>query len=244
MLTVHLAQDDDLASRRTSWIDDQVHWIHDTLLSGRTARILDLGCGPGFYAHRLASLGHRCLGIDFGPASIEYARAHNPDPSRCEFVLGDVRATDFGGPYRLAMILYGELNTFSPADALALLKRVHAALEPQGIFITEAHSQEAVERIGQGETTEQRVEWSVFADHPHTYRTENEWHSERRVAVQRFTITESTGEPPREYHSTTQAWCDQELTELFVNAGFRTATRCGDWPCNTDDLRLWRAARG
>lgn len=35
--------------------------------------MLDLGCGPGLYSHRLATLGHRVHGIDFGPASIAYA---------------------------------------------------------------------------------------------------------------------------------------------------------------------------
>ena len=30
--------------------------------------------GRGLYASRLARLGHRCVGIDFSPASIDYAR--------------------------------------------------------------------------------------------------------------------------------------------------------------------------
>jgi 2-polyprenyl-3-methyl-5-hydroxy-6-metoxy-1,4-benzoquinol methylase len=78
MLREHLSQDHDMASRRVEWIDKQVAWIHAAVLSGRESQILDLGCGPGFYAHRLATLGHDCLGIDFGPASIEYAsRSYN-----------------------------------------------------------------------------------------------------------------------------------------------------------------------
>ena len=41
----------------------------------RGARVLDLGCGPGLYTTRLAKLGHTCVGIDFSPASIAYAKA-------------------------------------------------------------------------------------------------------------------------------------------------------------------------
>ena len=89
MLAEHLSQDHDMASRRAEWIDRQVAWIHDALLDGQPASVLDLGRGPGFYSHRLTRRGHRCHGIDFGPASIEYAQQHNPDESRCEFVLGD-----------------------------------------------------------------------------------------------------------------------------------------------------------
>ena len=76
MLVEHLAQEHDLASRRTEWMDKQVAWIHDHLLGREPARLLDLGCGPGFYSHRLAARGHHFRGIDFGPASIEYAQQH------------------------------------------------------------------------------------------------------------------------------------------------------------------------
>jgi 2-polyprenyl-3-methyl-5-hydroxy-6-metoxy-1,4-benzoquinol methylase len=73
-------------------------WIHEHLLEGKPSSILDLGCGPGFYSHRLAARGHRCHGIDFGPASIEYAQQHDPSPSQCTFALGDIRHAPFGGP--------------------------------------------------------------------------------------------------------------------------------------------------
>lgn len=72
MLREHLSQKHDMASRRIEWIDKQVAWIHEHLLGGRPSSTLNLGCGPGFYSHRLAARGHRCHGIDFGPASIDH----------------------------------------------------------------------------------------------------------------------------------------------------------------------------
>ena len=48
---------DDLASRKSSTIDEHVDWIFSTVLDGQPARVLDLGCGPGLYAQRLSSLG-------------------------------------------------------------------------------------------------------------------------------------------------------------------------------------------
>ena len=64
MLKYHLSQDHDAASRRLNIIDKHVKFI-DTITAGPT-RMLDLGCGPGFYTSRLTSLGYRCRGIDFG----------------------------------------------------------------------------------------------------------------------------------------------------------------------------------
>ena len=73
MLKEHLSQAHDLASRRFEAIDTHIEWIHQKLLEGKQSKILDLGCGPGFYSSRLAKLGHECVGIDYSPASIKYA---------------------------------------------------------------------------------------------------------------------------------------------------------------------------
>ncbi|WP_335904748.1 class I SAM-dependent methyltransferase, partial [Salmonella enterica] len=72
MLENHLSQDHDWASRRQIVIEQQVGWIARQLLVG--ARILDIGCGPGLYTHLLAERGYCCTGVDFSPASIEWAR--------------------------------------------------------------------------------------------------------------------------------------------------------------------------
>jgi hypothetical protein len=200
-----------------------------------------LGCGPGFYSHRLAMLGHHCRGIDFGPASIEYAQQHGPDESRCEFVLGDIRQVAFEGPYDLAMILYGELNVFSPAEASAILRKVKASLTSQGRLIIEMHTPEAVERMGRMEPSEQQSESGLFSDRPHRCRTENLWLPEQKVAIQTFSVTEAIGGQTRVYRSTTKAWTDGDLIELLMDAGFHEVARCDEWPYNIDALALWGA---
>ena len=243
MLAEHLSQEHDLASRRVEWIDRQVEWIHRELLSAQPAAILDLACGPGFYAHRLTSLGHRCRGIDFGPASIDYAREHNPDPTRCEFMLGDIRHVAFGGPHDLAMILYAEFNVFAPDEAGAILGKAHASLAPRGRMLIETHPPEAVEAIGRDEPSEQRLESGLFSDRPHVWRTENRWLSEHNVAVQTFTITDIETGRQQVCRSTTKAWSDEELSAAVRSAGFSDLARCTEWPCNTDSLTLWIAER-
>jgi 2-polyprenyl-3-methyl-5-hydroxy-6-metoxy-1,4-benzoquinol methylase len=243
MLAEHLTQDHDLASRRAEWIDRQVAWIHDDLLGGQPANILDLGCGPGFYSHRLTMRGHRCCGIDFGPAAIEYAQQHNPDESQCKFVLGDIRQADFGGPYDLAMILYGELNVFSPAEALTILRKARAAITPQGRLIIEIQTPQAVQRSGQSEPRDDEYESGLFSDRQHQCRTESIWMSKQQATVQTFRITETVAQTTQEFRSTTQAWSDRNLIELLTTAGFGTPAPHTNWPSNTNDLKLWIADR-
>ena len=74
MLAEHLNQEHDLASRKAETIDQHVRWIHSEVLDSRSARVLDLACGPGLYTLRLAQLGCDCFGIDFSPASIRHAK--------------------------------------------------------------------------------------------------------------------------------------------------------------------------
>jgi SAM-dependent methyltransferase len=243
MLAEHLAQGHDMASRRADWIDKQVAWIHNTLLKGKPSSILDLGCGPGFYSHRLATRGHQCLGIDFGPASIEYAQQHNPDESQCNFTLGDIRRVAFGGPYDLAMILYGELNVFSPAEVSEILCKVQASLRPKGRLIIEIQTPEAVERVGRSTPSEQQSESGLFSDQPHQCRIESQWLPEQNVAVQTFSVSEATSRQMQIYRNTTQAWPDCDLVALLAKVGFYEAAQCNGWPCNLGELKLWVAHR-
>jgi SAM-dependent methyltransferase len=113
MLNEHLSQTHDLASRRSEIIDRHVAWIHDSVLGGCPSRVLDLGCGPGLYTQRLARLGHCCTGVDFGPASIAYARGQAAaEGLACRYIEADMRtigalALD---PVDLVMLVYGEFN--------------------------------------------------------------------------------------------------------------------------------------
>ena len=64
-----------MASRRTEWIDKQVEWIHNDLLGGQSASILDLGCGPGHTTRMLARAagGQRTVGLDHSEHFVELA---------------------------------------------------------------------------------------------------------------------------------------------------------------------------
>ncbi|MGB8645300.1 MAG: class I SAM-dependent methyltransferase, partial [Anaerolineae bacterium] len=73
MLLFHLDPATDAASRRPETIERSTAWIVQTLGLQPGATVLDLGCGPGLYAARLAQHGLRVTGVDFSQNSIEYA---------------------------------------------------------------------------------------------------------------------------------------------------------------------------
>ena len=189
MLKEHLSQRHDAASRRTSVIKKHVDWIQNFVLNGKSSHILDLGCGPGLYTARLAALGHVCHGIDFGPASIEYAVKNAPE--NCSFSLGDIRGTDFGSGYDLVMLIFGEFNVFKPEDARLILNKACAALKPGGKILLEPHTFDAVYELGNQPATWYSAKNELFAEEPHLCLMESFWDEDLSVAIERYIIVDA-----------------------------------------------------
>jgi SAM-dependent methyltransferase len=226
MLKEHLSQKHDAASRRTPKIKKHVDWIHSFVLDGRPSSILDLGCGPGLYAARLATLGHACHGIDFGPASIEYAVNHAPDivlaGGNCTFTLGDIRTTDFGSGYDLVMLIFGEFNVFKAADAKLILQKAYAALNPGGKILLEATTFDAVYEIGNQPATWYSAENELFADQPHLCLMESFWDEDQSVAIERYFIVDAASGETIRYSASTQAYEDGQFVAMLEETGFLT----------------------
>ncbi len=210
MLAEHLSQAHDHASRRFEIIDQQVEWIHREILKAQPATILDLGCGPGFYASRFAALGHTCTGIDFSPASIVYARERHPDGT---YILADLLTADFGAGYDLVTLIYGELNAFSPDQAARIVAKAHAALKPGGSLLLEVHPAEFVQRLGHEAPSWYTAEQGLFGDEPYLCLNESSYEEDRAV-FRHYVYAADTG-ALRQYTSMLQAYTDDEYRRLL-----------------------------
>jgi SAM-dependent methyltransferase len=211
MLREHLTQEHDAASRRTTIIERQVAWIHENVLAAQPGLVLDLGCGPGLYTARLAALGHTCTGIDFSPASIEYARQH----SACTYVQGDVRAVPIGEGFDLAMMIYGELNTFTPEDAQLILDKAFAALKPGGALLLEPHPYEAVARLGSQPRSWYSAAAGLFSEQPYLCLQESFF--EDNCAVSRHFVIDAETGAVTSYASSLRAYTEAEYRHLLRN---------------------------
>jgi SAM-dependent methyltransferase len=221
MLREHLSQAHDLASRRSERIDRQVAWIHGGVLGGRPAKILDLGCGPGLYAARLARLGHQVMGIDFSPASIAYARGEAAKEGlSCEFIEADMRAAEYGGGYGLAMLIFGEFNVFHPDDARAILRKVHAALGEGGLLLLEPHTFDVVQRSGEAPSSWYSSEGGLFSEDPHLVLMENFWNAERQAATERYFVVDARSGAITRHAATMQAYTNDQYRTLLADCGF------------------------
>ena len=207
MLKEHLSQEHDAASRRSEIIDRHVNFIHSRLLNGKPARILDLGCGPGLYIQRLCRLGHTCHGIDFSPASIEYARqSAQRENLACSFELADLRQAQYGSQYDLAMLLFGEFNVFKPADARLILQKAWAALQPGGMLLMEPSAENIIQQQAAEPATWYTSQGGLFSSRPHLVLYETAWDGEQNVRIMRYLVIETESGTLKRYSASYQAY--------------------------------------
>ncbi|MEM7017747.1 MAG: class I SAM-dependent methyltransferase [Pseudomonadota bacterium] len=226
MLREHLSQAHDRASHRFEVIDSHVAWIDDIVCHHQPSRILDLGCGPGLYTSRLANLGHTCVGIDFSPASIDYAKAQaEKENLACEYQHQDLCNASFGEGFDLVLMVFGELNTFHPDDTLSVLEKAHHALAPGGTLVLEVHTDKFIRELGSGEPSWFTATQNVFSDTPHLCLREPAWHQREHAATERYFVVELATKTVTTYMSTTQAYSEDEYRELLNSAGFQGIKR-------------------
>lgn len=227
MLKEHLSQAHDAASRRFEIIERQVAWIHYHVLSETPTKILDLGCGPGFYTHRLARLGHECVGIDFSPASVAHARSHTrgertPADGIKHYKEGDIRTAPYGEGYGLVMLIYGEFNVFRRSEAETIVRKAHDALTAGGFLLLEPHTFEGVRELGRAGRTWYSAESGLFSPEPHLCLEEGFWNADQQVAIQRYYVIEadSGSDKVTRYSASVQAYDEAGYREMLENSGF------------------------
>ncbi len=221
MLLEHLSQDHDMASPRTEKIDKHVQFIHEELLSSQPTRILDLGCGPGLYTSRLARLGHTCIGVDFSPASLEYAKGQALRESLdCVYIQGDLKEVLFPGNFGLVMMLHGEMNAFSKGDMQQILRKIHVALDSDGLLLLPASTVNGIKSKHLIQRTWAAPTSGLFSDVPYLELNESIWDPDTKTRIERYFIVSSVTGGFSEYSSSYQAYTNAEYRRLLNNCGF------------------------
>ena len=145
MLAVHLDPETDSASRRPETIQRTVDWLMKTLHLQPGQRVLDLGCGPGLYAARLADAGLRVTGVDFSQGSIDYARRQHPE---IEYLCQDYLDLNVKGKFAAVLLIFGDFCVLSPQQRARLMANVQKVVQPGGHFVLDVTTPALRQRIG------------------------------------------------------------------------------------------------
>lgn len=99
--------------------------------------VLDIGCGTGEHALRLAARGYRVVGVDRSEPMLEIARRKaRREGLDIRYVLGDARRLDLGETFDAAVAMFAVMSYQTTNEDLAAVCRgVRKHLAPGGVFL-------------------------------------------------------------------------------------------------------------
>jgi len=115
---------------------DEVRFVWKALGLRRGARVLDVACGTGRHAVRLARRGADVVGVDATEAYLAQARRASKGLANVRFERGDMRHLRFDSEFDAAINLWTSFGYFrEPGEDLAALRAIARALKPGGLFL-------------------------------------------------------------------------------------------------------------
>jgi SAM-dependent methyltransferase len=215
----------------------EADWIARVIELRPGDRLLDVPCGNGRIAARLAEAGVRVTGIDRSPVMLREAKR------RCRglaappvFRPGDMRRLAEPPRYQAAINWWGSFGYFSDEENEATVAGLAAALQPGGRLLIDAPNREHVRRgaLGWHEVVwgdvhiRHEVAWNAA-----TERIEGEWLLVRRGRTRRL-------------YSSIRLYTPSQMKALAERAGLVGVRLFGDWmgaPYQRGSLRCVLCAR-
>ena len=227
MLAAHLDPGNDAASRRPAFVDRSVEWIVATLALRAGDRVLDLGCGPGLYAARLARRGIDVLGLDVSRRSVAHAQAvAAAEGLPARFRVADYLTDDLGAGFDAALLVYEDLCALSPDQRAGLLRRTLAALRPAGSFVVDVTAAPRFDQVEPDVVAADDLMGGFWAPGPYHATHETWTYPELRLVLDRYTVVEA--ERTRQFWNWLHCLTPDEASTELTAAGFATPTRVGD----------------
>ena len=205
--------------------------------------VLDLACGYGRIANRLALIGHQVTGIEYQADFLSLARADarrngllGRGPGAVHYVHGDMRqleevARDTGGAqnpggaqYQRVVMLFNSFGYFTDAENLGVLRSIARALTPGGLLGFDIGHRDGLLNNFQPESVVEqdgalminRFTFDVLSGRMHNHRTILREGADRTTAR-------------RDIHFSIRLYSVTEIRDLLERAGLELQAVYAEW---------------
>jgi len=205
------------------WLDDelsdaQAELVWRVLRLADGDEVLDVPCGHGRIANRLAARGARVTGLDADAFFLERARAGAAERGvDVEYVLGDMRELPWEGRFDAAVNWFTSFGYFDDDGNRAWLDAVLRTLKPGGRLALDVHSRDVFMRNRVPAGVVERDGDLVVDRHRFDVETGRE-HTERWIV---------RGGKVRKTEYSVRFYTFTELRTLLLDAGFATVEAVG-----------------
>ena len=174
-------------------------------------QVLDLACGHGRIANRLAAQGCHVVGLDASALFLDTAgRAAQQRGIHVEYVHGDMRRLPWREQFDAVINWFTSFGYFTPPENQQVLREVHRVLRSGGAFLLELQNRDRVLREFQPVTLTERD--SHFMVDRATYNAMTGYVETERIMIRGGTV--------RRMHFAVRLFTYPELRDWLVQAGF------------------------
>ena len=227
MLATHLDQNIEAASRKFETIDKTVHWIASYLDLKIGDAVLDLGCGPGLYATRLAKQGFQVTGVDYSGNSINYAIEKAREKGlEIAYRYQNYLTLKEQEKYDLVLLIYGDYCPLNPEQRSQLLENVKNALKPGGHFVLDVTTPAGRKKFAQ-KNAWYAVEKGFWKPGPHLVLENGFDYPEQNIYLDQYIVIEADGRLSV-YNNWFQDFTSQTISAELIRGGFRVDSLWSD----------------
>lgn len=108
--------------------------IQSNIPQGKTLRVLDVGCGPGFFAIMFTQLGHKATGVDFAQGMLDTAKK-NAAHFKVQVEFQQMDATDLKFPDNSFDVVISRNITWTLLDPAKAYKEWYRVLDHGGVLL-------------------------------------------------------------------------------------------------------------
>lgn len=131
--------DEDFSNTQSGFLQrKKVHKLLDIVLNSSQKKILEINCGTGIDAIKIASYGHDFIATDASFNMINIAKQKNINQQTINFIqasFSDIKTTFLNQKFDLIFSNFGGLNCVNPIEFKKLFHDFHQILSPNGKLI-------------------------------------------------------------------------------------------------------------